>query len=196
MRQQNDCRKSLGHRTSMRKFLDIPVAKRRRSLEIGSLRRNVCHYGVPDRILTPRNGNAQGVAGSGFPWDALGAAAARQSRQRRTQHQAQASHSAVQADQRQVLVDRPVFDPEVLRAAEEYSRRLSNLIRSMQYCECDCAPAVIARLDRATQYPEAAVTERNGRGVLDPRMRGDDIRGCGGLPRYIQPLTSLQKLEV
>jgi hypothetical protein len=97
---------------------------------------------------------------------------------------------------RQVLIDRPVFDPEVLRAAEEYSRRLSNLIRSMQYCECDCAPAVIARLDRATQYPEAAVTEPNGRGVLDPRMRGDDIRGCGGLPRYIQPLTSLQKLEV
>jgi hypothetical protein len=35
---------------------------------------------------------------------------------------------------RQVLIDRPVFDPEVLRAAEEYSRRFSNLIHWMQYC--------------------------------------------------------------
>jgi hypothetical protein len=34
--------------------------------------------------------------------------------------------------------------------------------------------AVIARLDRATQYPEAPMIEPRGHGVLDPRLRGDD----------------------
>src|ERR1700730_13887825 len=40
---------------------------------------------------------------------------------------------------------------------------------------------VIARLDRARQYPEAIVIDRGGRGVLDPSMRGDDSRSCGAL---------------
>src|ERR1700686_2934834 len=33
---------------------------------------------------------------------------------------------------------------------------------------------VIARLDRATQYAAASVIEPKSRGVLDPRLRGDD----------------------
>jgi hypothetical protein len=34
--------------------------------------------------------------------------------------------------------------------------------------------AVIARLDRATQYSEESVIESKSHGVLDPRVRGDD----------------------
>jgi hypothetical protein len=34
--------------------------------------------------------------------------------------------------------------------------------------------AVIARLDRATQYSETFVMESKGHGILGPRFRGDD----------------------
>jgi hypothetical protein len=38
--------------------------------------------------------------------------------------------------------------------------------------------AVIARLDRATQYAETSVIEPISRGVLVPRFRGDDSGVC------------------
>ena len=38
--------------------------------------------------------------------------------------------------------------------------------------------AVIARLDRATQYSETPMIEPMGRGVLVPRLRGDDSGAC------------------
>jgi hypothetical protein len=34
--------------------------------------------------------------------------------------------------------------------------------------------AVIARLDRATQYAAASLFDRDCSGILDPRFRGDD----------------------
>jgi hypothetical protein len=45
---------------------------------------------------------------------------------------------------------------------------------------CSHIPGVIARLDRAIQYAEAAVVERTGRGLLDaPVKPGHDSRVCG-----------------
>jgi hypothetical protein len=42
-------------------------------------------------------------------------------------------------------------------------------------CEIAVAySAVVARLDRATQYPEVPLIEPRGRCVLNPRLRRDD----------------------
>jgi hypothetical protein len=45
--------------------------------------------------------------------------------------------------------------------------------------------AVIARLDRATQYPETSAIESRSRGVLDrPLKPGDDSFDCGRSPSF------------
>ena len=71
-------------------------------------------------------------------------------------------------------------------------------------CMCnwaDVAPhsGVIARLDRATQHSEASAIVPISRGVLDPRLRGDDS-GVGrallptSLRRSTMPMQSMSRL--
>ena len=61
--------------------------------------------------------------------------------------------------------------PRALRAARR--------IRISGEYERHTLPAVIARLDRATQYSETSVIEPRSRGVLDtPHARGMTIEGC------------------
>ena len=47
--------------------------------------------------------------------------------------------------------------------------------------------SVIARLDRAIQYSLTPAMESRGRGVLSPRLRGDDKSGNDGQPPYFSP---------
>ena len=53
------------------------------------------------------------------------------------------------------------------------------------------ALCAIAHQDRATQYSETAVIEPRGRGVLVPRLRGDD--GCG--VRHLHVIPGLAQRE-